>query len=123
MSGFTIQVNDTIITADGTTNALKVYNCLVNIIRATKANTALGTSESEVTLHTNLQCTIKWKRGRERILFNKTTHDLDAIMRCRKVDITVNDRVVYQGKTYEIVDLYDYNNLGRLLVIALRKLE
>lgn len=122
MAGFTIKVNSTTIVTSGGTNALKIYNCLVNVIRVTKTNVGGIAGESENTIHTNIPCTIKWKSGGEKILFNKETHYLDAVLRCRKVDITTNDKIVYNSKTYEIVDLYDDNNLGKLLVIALRKI-
>lgn len=122
MAGHTIQVNDTTIVASGGTNALKVYNCLVDVIRLTKTNVGGIAAETPVTLHTNMQCTIKWKSGGEKILFNKETHYLDAVLRCRKVDITTKDKIEYKGKTYKIVDLYDDRNLGKLLVIALRKI-
>lgn len=122
MSGFGIQVGGTTITATGTVNALKVYNVLVDVARVTKTATATGNTESEVVLHANMLAAIKWKSGGERILFNKETHYLDAIMKCRYCDITTDDHVVYAGKTYKIVDLYDLNNLHKLLVIALRKI-
>lgn len=126
MAGFTIHVNSTTIVASGGTNALQVYNVLVDVIRTAKMNTALGMSEAESTLISNLQCTIKWKRGGERVMFNKVTHLLDAVLRCRKpavVTITTTEQIKYKGVYYEIVDLYDYNNLGKLLVIALRKIK
>ena len=123
MAGFTINVNSTIIKASGTSNRLKVYNCLVDVMRDTKTSGGMGTGRTPVTLHSDMLCAIKWKSGGEKILFNKETHYLDAIMRCRKVDITTKDKIEYKGKTYRIVDLYDYNNLGKRLVIALRKVE
>lgn len=123
MAGFSIHVNSKTFTATSTYNRLKVYNCLVDVIRDTKTTGGMGTGKTPVTLYANMQCTIKWKSGGEKILFNKTTHYLDAILRCRMAGITTKDRIVYKGKSYEIVDLYDYNNLGRRLVIGLRKIE
>lgn len=125
MAGFKISVGSTVITATSTANALRVYNCLVDIVRVAKTNTASGLVEAPVTLVT-LMAHIKWRRGSEKVLAAKETHYLDATLHCRKpagVTIETTDKVVYNGKTYEIVDVYDLNNLGRLLVIELRKLE
>lgn len=100
-----------------------VYNVLVDVIRITKTNTAGGPTEAEAVLHASMMCAIKWKSGGEKILFNKETHYLDAVMRCRKVDITTKDRIRYNAQDYEIADLYDFNNLGTLLVIALKRID
>lgn len=124
MAGFKIYVDGTTIAATSTANALKVYNCLVNVVRVAKTPTADGLVETPTILVT-LMAHIKWRTGSERVLAAKDTHYLDATLHCRKpagVTIKNTDRVVYNGKTYEIVDVYDLNNLGRLLVIELRKL-
>lgn len=100
------------------------YNVKVNIIRITKTSDgAGGWTESESNLHTNLPCRIVWRRGSEKIFFDKTTHVLDARMYCRVVDVTTKDRVSYDSKKYEIVDVSNPDNMNRQLVLDLRLLE
>lgn len=120
---FTIQAGSTVFEVTSHTNSVGVYNILVDVIRITKTNTAGGPTEAEAVLHANMPACIKWKSGGEKILFNKETHYLDALLRCRKVDITTKDRIRYNAQDYEIVDLYDFENLGILLVIGLHKIE
>ncbi len=122
---FKFTVGDSEIDITSHTNSLAVYNVAVDVIRITYTTTALGPTESENTIHTSLPCAIKWKSGNEKILFDKKTHYLDAIMRCRKVtpEITEKDRIKYNNEYYDIVDLYDFNNLGTLLEIVLKKVE
>lgn len=127
MAGFTIHVNDKAIKASSTYNALQIYNVHVDIVRVTRANTAHGMPEGETTLVANHPATIKWTSGKEKMRFGKETHYLDGILRCRVVaGVTIDNkdsRVIYNGKRYEIVDVQDFRNLGRLLVIGIRKIE
>lgn len=126
MAGFTIHVNSTTIEASGTTNALAIHNCLVDVIRVTRTVQALGNPESLATLISNMPCHIKWTSGKERMLHDKTTHFLDATLHCRVqagITITTKDRILYKTQYYEITDVQDFRNLGRLLVIGLRKIE
>ena len=126
MSGFTISVNSTTIKASSTSNALKVYNCLVNVVRVTRTAQALGNPESLETLVSNMPCRIRWTSGRERMLHDKTTHFLDGVLHCRKpagITITNKERILYKTQYYEIIDVQDFRNLGKLLVISLRKIE
>lgn len=126
MAGFTIHVNSTTIEASSTYNRLQVYNCLVDVVRVTRTVGALGNPESLDTVISNMPCRIRWTSGRERMLHDKTTHFIDATLHCRKVAgvaITNKDRILYGGKYYEITDVQDFRNLGRLLVITLRRLE
>jgi len=118
-----IQAGETAIEATSVTNGVAIYNIVVDVIRMTKVTSGTGTTETPVTIVSNMLCSIKWKSGGEKILFNKETHYLDAVLRCRKsVTILCSDKISYNGDTYEIVDLYDYNNLGRLYVIAIKKI-
>ena len=123
---YQLQVGDTEIAVTSVTNAVAIYNITVDVIRLTKVSGSRGTSETPVTLVTSMLCHIKWLRGKEKILFNKKTHLLDAILYCRKpggVTITVTDLVTYNGNDYEIVDVMDFRNLGVLLEIAIRKVK
>jgi len=126
MSGFTIQANSTVITATGTTNRLQVYNCLVNVVRVARTNTAAGLTEVPTNIVTNMLCRIRWRSGSERILFDKTTYFRDATLHCRVpagVTITNKDRINYKGELFEIIDIQDFRNLGRLLSIELKRIK
>jgi len=119
-----LQVGETAIKATSVTNRVAIYNIVVDVIRMTKVTSGTGTTETPVTIVSNMLCSIKWKSGGEKILFNKETHYLDAVLRCRKppgVTIVKTDKIKYNGEMYEIVDMYDFNNLGTLLVIAINK--
>jgi len=121
---FIIRAGSTTFEVSSHTNALQVYNVTVNVIYVKKSISGTGhAEETEETRITNMPCTIQWKSGNEKILFNKETHYLDAVMRCRKTDILVTDRIRYDGKDYDIVDLFDFRNLNKLLVIALRRID
>lgn len=125
MSGFTIQVNSTTITAAGTTNSLQVYNCLVDVVRIAKTSTARGVTEVPTNILTNMPARIRWTGGRERLQFDKQTHYRDATLHCRKggVTITTKDRIKYNDEMFEIVDVQDFRNLGKLLKIGLKRIE
>lgn len=125
MTGFKISVGDTVITATSTANALQVYNCLVDVVRVVKVNGSEGMTETSTTIVTSMPCTIEWKTGRERVLFDKDTYMLDAVLRCRKpagVTIVATDRIVFNGETYEIIGRpVDVRNLGILLSINIKR--
>jgi len=92
----------------------------------TKVNGALGVSETPVTIVTSMPCTIQWKTGKEKYMFNKETHLLDAVLRCdvpAGVTIVNTDKITYGGASYEIVDVTDDHNLGKTLKILLKKVK
>lgn len=122
---YTIRVGDTAIEATSVVNSVAVYNVLVDVIRDTKVNSSEGIAVTPETLHASVPCHIKWKGG-EKLLFKKQSHYVDAILSCRKpagVTITCTDRIFYNEKYYEIVDINDVNNLGRLLQIAIKRVK
>ena len=122
---FDIQVGDTKIAVTYSSSSVAVYNVTVNVVRMTKENTALGITETPVTIVTSMPCDIRWKTGKEKILFDKETHLLDAVLRCRVPDgvtIVNTDLIYYNSERYEIVDVVDVNNLGVLLVIGIKKI-
>jgi len=126
MSGFIIQVNSTAIEVTGTTNSLQVYNCFVNVVRVARTNTAAGITEVETDVVTNMPCRIRWHTGKERMQFDKQTYYRDATLHCRipaGISITNKDRISYKGETFEIVDVQDFRNLGRLLKIGLKRIK
>ncbi len=100
------------------------YNAKVNILRIAKTSNGMGGwTEVENVLHNNLPCRIAWKKGSEKIQFNKDTYYRDAKLFCRVVDVTTRERVVYGSKKYEIVDVSNPDNKNKRLVLALKLIE
>lgn len=122
-----IFINGVDIGMSGPINHVSVYNLTVDVVRMTKVNSSEGQSETPVTLVNLMPCSIKWMRGKEKILFNKETYLLDAILSCQKpvgVTIASTDKVLYNSEYYEIVaPPLDINNLGVLLEIAIKKVK
>ena len=83
----------------------------------------MGQTEVATILHHNLACRINWKRGSEKIFFAKDTYFRDAKLYCSIVDITNKDRVQYNNKVYQIVDVNDIDELNRFLVLDLKLVE
>ena len=123
---FQIQVGDTEIGVTSVVNSVSVYNIFCNVIRDTKVNSSEGLSLTPVTIVASMPCHIQWKGGREKVMFDKDTHYLDAVLHCRKpagVTIVTTDRIYYNSEYYEIVDVRDFRNLGVLLKITIRKVK
>ena len=126
MRDYHIQVNGTAISPTSVVNSVSVYNCRVDVVRITKVNGALGIAETPVTIVNSMPCTIQWKTGREKYLFKKETHFLDAVLRCdvpAGVTIVNTDKITYAGDSYELVDVTDEHNLGKTLKILLKKVK
>ncbi|KKN57516.1 hypothetical protein LCGC14_0561330 [marine sediment metagenome] len=124
MSGYTIIVGDSEITATSSTPGVAVYNLTVDVVRAAKTVTSRGQTEVLTTVVTAMQGDIVWLKGKEALKFNKETHMLDGVLHCRVpagVTIVESDRIVYNGDTYQIVDVEDVRNLGVLLKITIKK--
>ena len=99
-------------------------NIKVNVIRVTKTSEALGGwTEDETTLHENLPCRINWKRGSEKIYTDKNTYFRDARLFCKVVDIDVKDRIQYNSKTYEIVDVSNVDESNIYMVLDLKLIQ
>ncbi len=121
---YQIQVGDTVIEVTSVAHSVAIYNATVDVIRNAITVTSRGNTPTPTTIVNDMPCTIKWTSGREKMLFNKKTHLLDAILRCHVpagVTIVETDIIEYNSEQYEIVDVVDYRNLGTLLVIGLRK--
>lgn len=120
-----MQINDTTIAITQHNPALQVYNAFVDVIRLVRVVTSSGTQKSETVIVSNMPCAIRWRSGKERILFNKTTYFRDATLRCRvqAETITTNDIIRHNGLDYEIVSAIDVRNLHKLLVIDIRRVE
>ena len=126
MCSYNIQVGDTTIEATYVVNNVAVYNITVDVIRNAISVGARGNTLTPSTIVNDMPCTIKWTSGKEKMLFKKKTHFLDAILRCQVpagVTIVESDIISYDSKDYEIVDVIDVNNLGKILKIGLRKIK
>ena len=99
------------------------FNAKVNILRITSTTSAVGQTETSNTLHSNMPCRINWKCGSEKIFFAKNSYFRDGKLFCRVVDITNKDRVQYNSKTYQIVDVNNVDESNRLLVLDIRIIE
>ena len=99
------------------------YNKKVDVLRITSTATSMGISEVVNVLHNNLPCRINWKQGSQRILFDKDSYFRDAVMYCRIVDITTNDRVRFNSVVYEIVDVANDDESNRQLKITLKSVK
>lgn len=121
--GFAFHINGTTIEATAHHNVLSVYNILVDIIRLAKIKTSIGANATEQVPYHNLPAAIRWSKGSEKLMFDKTTWYRDATMRCRYCDIKTTDKVRYLGKDFEIVDIINFRNLNKRLVITLKRLE
>jgi len=124
MSGYVIRVGESEIVATSSLPGVAAYNLTVNVVRAAKTRTARGQTEVSSTVVTNMPADITWLSGKERLKFNKDTHLMDGVLRCRVpagVTIIESDRIVYGGVTYEITDVKDVKNLGLLLEITIKK--
>lgn len=100
------------------------YNAKVDILRiARTSNNMGGWTEVENVLHNDMPCRIVWTKGIEKIQFAKDTHYSDAKLYCRIVDVTVSDRVDYNGKKYEIKDVANPDNENKRLVLILKLIE
>lgn len=101
-----------------------LYNSKVNILRVTKTAGALGGfTEVETVLHLNLPCRINWKRGTEKIFFGKNSYFRDGKLYCSVVDVTVKDRVHYNGVSYKIVDVNNIDEVGTFLTMDIKLIE
>ncbi len=121
-----MRINGTTIAITAHNPSLQIYNVVVDVVRPVRVTTSTGISESTSTLISNLPCAIEWKNENERILFDKETYFLDAVLTCRNVagvTVKTSDRVVYRSDVFEIVGVIDIDNLGRRLRIALRRIK
>jgi len=126
MSGFTLYGNGTTIATDPPHYGVQVYNVYVDVVRITLITGSTGMIEVETVVVSSMPADIRWSQGSEKIIFNKETWVRDATLHCRKqagVDISTNDRIRYQGVDFEIVDVIDVRNLGKLLSLTLRRIK
>ncbi len=99
------------------------FKSKVNILRIASTTNAMGQAEVANVLHNNLPCRINWKRGSEKIFFAKNSYFRDGKLYCRVVDVTTKDRVQYNSKIYEIVDVNNVDESNRFLVLDIRIIQ
>jgi len=100
------------------------FNSKVNVLRIQRTSDGMGGwTEAETVLHNNLPCRIAWSKGYEKIQFSKDTHYCDAKLFCRVVDVTTKDRIEYDSKKYEIVDVVNPDNKNKRLTLSLKLIE
>lgn len=119
-----MRINDTTFDVMAHSPSLRIYNVTVGVERVTTVTTSTGKQELLVSLATNWPGAIKWKSGKEKVMFDKDTYFQDAVLTIRVipgVTVITKDRIVFDDNTYEIVDIVDINNLGRRLSIAIRR--
>lgn len=101
-----------------------LFNSKVDIVRISKAKDSMGGySEAEGVIHANVPCRINWSRGSERIQFDKNTYYRDAKLFCGIIDVTIKDRIKYDGVSYEIVDVSNVDNTNRYLTLDIRLIQ
>lgn len=100
-----------------------LFNVKVNVLRITSTTTGMGQTEVSNVLHYNLPCRISWKKGNQKIFFNKETYFRDAKLFCSVVDITVKDRIQYGSRIYQIVEVDNAHNMNRFLTLTLKLVE
>lgn len=126
MGNLDIHVGDLSIEPTHVANYVSMYNITVSIIRDTKVNSSEGMSKTPVVIAGPLRGYIKWMKGKEKLLLNKQTHLLDGTLYCRipaGITIVETDRILYNSKYYEIVNVEDVNNLGILYIISIKKIK
>ncbi len=101
-----------------------LYNVTVDVLRITRTSDSMGGfTEVEVILHNDLPCRINWVRGSEKIIFDKNNWFRDAKLYCSVVDIDVKDRIRYDSKTYEVVNVSNPDNMNKFLTVEMRLIE
>lgn len=101
-----------------------LYNKRMEIIRLTRVSDDMGGwTETESILYTNEPCRVNWLRGSEKVFFSKDTHFRDAKIYCRVLPITSKDRVKYNGETYEIVNVSDPDDVGKYMIIEIKRIS
>ena len=101
-----------------------LYNVTVDVLRITRTSDSMGgATETEVVHINDLPCRINWSRGSERVMFDKDTWFRDAKLYCAVVDIQTKDRIVYDSKTYEVVNVSNPDNMGKYLIVEMRLVQ
>jgi len=73
--------------------------------------------------YTDLPCRIQWSSGREKMMFDKKTWYRDGKVFCQVKDITVEERVKYGGKTYQVVNVIDVDQAGKFMILDILLVE
>jgi len=96
-----------------------LFNKTVDVLRVTSTNTALGSTEVVTTHIEDLPCRLQWTSGSERTEVGKSGKVRACNMYCSVVDIVQEDRISYNEKTYEILNIVNLDEADRYLKIEL----
>ena len=98
------------------------YKSKINVLRISRQSDGQGGwTKLSAILHENVPCRINWKKGIEKIFFDKNSYFRDAVIYCRVIDVTNEDMIEYNGTKYEIVDVANPDEVNRYMVITMRK--
>jgi SPP1 family predicted phage head-tail adaptor len=101
----------------------KYYEPNIEIQRRTLTQNAFGEFVEVWGLHLTIDGRIRPLNGNERLSADKTTLFATHRLYCDVADITEVDRVVYQGKIYNIKFVSNVMNFNRHLQIDLEMVE
>ena len=100
------------------------FNSKIDILRVDETTDTYGSrTESVWVLYHDVPCRINWSRGKERIQFDKNTYYRDAKVYCRPLQVSVNDRVRYNDVVYEIVNVANFDNMNRLILLEIKLIQ
>jgi len=95
------------------------FRTKVDIISVVSTVIGLGATEVPTTFLSDLPCKWEWATGSEGKIYGKMGKLFAATMYCSIQDITQDMRVTYDGKTYEILNIINVNEIDRYLKIDL----
>lgn len=83
----------------------------------------LGMTEAAAIIHQDVPCRINWLKGEKKIFFGKDSYFRDGRVYCGVLDVDINDLVEFNGKTYEIVDVENPDEMNWHLVLDIRLVQ
>jgi len=97
------------------------YKSKINILRVARVEDGQGgwTKVPNV-INQNVPCRINWKKGMEKIIFDKNSYFRDAVIYCAVVDVTNQDIIEYKGTQYEVVSVANPDEVNRYMIIEMR---
>ncbi len=97
------------------------YKSKINILRVSRTSDGMGGwTKLPAMLHENVPCRINWKKGIEKIFFDKNSYFRDAVVYCGVIEVTNQDIVEYNGTQYEIVSVANPDECNKYMVIEMR---
>ena len=97
------------------------YKSKINILRVSRVPDDMGGwTKLSAMLHKNVPCRINWKKGIEKIFFDKNSYFRDAVIYCNVIDVTNQDIIEYNNTQYEIVSVANPDEVNKYMVIEMR---